>query len=131
MITLATLHEYTAQEVFDYISRHLLSQGEKCREFDDDMNPVCVYRNSENQSCAAGCLISKSEYGLAFEGNDWNTHVDNGKVPSVHQELILSMQKVHDSCDANRWYYALQRVAGDYNFDTANLHQYAKENNYC
>lgn len=131
MITLATLHEYSAQQVFDYISRHLLTQGEKCQEFDGDMNPVCVYRNSDGQSCAAGCLIGPREYGLAFEGKDWQAHLYAGKVPAVHHELIYRMQKVHDGCSASGWYKALQQVAGDYYFDTTNLDMCAKENNYC
>ena len=131
MITLATLHVYSAQQVFDYISRHLLTQGEKCQEFDDDTSPVCVYRNSDGQSCAAGCLIGEKEYGPTFEGKDWHAHLYNGKVPSVHAELIFSMQRVHDGCSASGWYKALQKTAAVYNFDTTNLDMYAKENNYC
>lgn len=130
MITLATLHEYSGQQVFDYISNHLLSQGERCEEFDDDMNPVCVYRNSEGQSCAAGCLIGKSEYGLSFEGKDWGTLMSDGKVPRDHYGLISGLQKVHDTWKADKWYEGLFDVARTYNFDTTNLDMYAKENNY-
>ena len=131
MITLATLHVYSAQQVFDYISRHLLTQGEKCQEFDDDTSPVCVYRNSDGQSCAAGCLIGPEEYHPAFESLDWNTLMNDDKVPSVHYGLISYMQKVHDNWDASSWYTALQKTAAVYGFDTTNLDMYAKENNYC
>jgi hypothetical protein len=130
MITLATLHEYTAQEVFDYISNHLLSQAEKCEGFDDDMNPVCVYRNTSNQCCAAGCLISPEEYGESIEGKDWNTLMNNGKVPVIHHGLISSMQKVHDTHKADDWYKALKEVARIYDFKTSKLDQCAKVNHY-
>lgn len=130
MITLDTLPNYTAQQVFDYIANHLLSQGEKCEELDNDMNPACVYRNSAGQSCAAGCLIGKREYGLAFEGKDWGTHVNDGKVPDVHRGLISSMQKVHDTWKADNWYKGLLDVARIYNFDTTNLDDCAKKNYY-
>lgn len=32
MITLATLHEATAQQVFDQVARHLLTQGQKSND---------------------------------------------------------------------------------------------------
>jgi hypothetical protein len=130
MITLATLHEHTAQEVFDYISRHLLTQGEKCHNFDLNLSP-CAYKNSDGQSCAAGCLIGEKEYDQSFEGKDWCNLLSDGKVPDVHYGLISSMQKVHDTHYADNWYSALQKTAAVYGFDTANLDMYAKENNYC
>ena len=132
MITLATLHEYSAQQVFDYISNHLLTQGEKCQEIDDiGDGPSCKYRNSDKQSCAAGCLIGPMEYTMDFEGKDWGTHVNDGRVPDVHHGLISSMQKVHDTCNADNWYEGLLDVARIYGFSTFKLDQYARENNYC
>ena len=131
MITLATLPDRTAQEVFDYIANHLLSQGEKCQEIDDIYDgPLCKYRNSDNQSCAAGCLFGPGEYNPSFEGNNWVGLRDDGIVPQSHFCLITSLQKIHDSRRAEEWYKELKELARMFQLDTANLHQFAKENNY-
>lgn len=131
MITIATLHKYTSQEVFDYIANHLLSQGEKCQEIDDiDDGPLCVYKNSDNQRCAAGCLFGQGEYNPSFEGNNWVNLRDKGIVPETHFGLITALQRVHDTQQADEWYTELKQLAKDFRLDTGNLDQYSKENNY-
>jgi hypothetical protein len=131
MITIATLPNYTAQEVFDYIANHLLSQGEKCQEIDDvGDGSVCKYRNFNNQSCAAGCLFGPGEYKSSFEGNNWVGLRDKGIVPLSHFRLITALQKVHDNRPAHEWHKELKLVAQDFTIDTVNLDLYAKENNY-
>lgn len=130
MITLATLPNYTTQQVFDYVANHLLSQGEKCEDFDDYMNPVCVYKNEVNQRCAAGCLIGTGEYSRTFEGKDWDTLVELKIVPTDHLRLITALQKVHDTSVARHWYWELQNIAKEFSLNTTNLDQYAKENYY-
>ena len=130
MITLATLPNYTAQQVFDYVAKHLLTQGEKCEMFDDDMNPVCVYKNEVNQRCAAGCLFGPGEYSRVLEGKSWECLVEDRRVPSNHWSLITGLQRVHDTRSANNWYKGLQQLATECNLNTINLDQYAKENNY-
>lgn len=130
MITIATLPNHTAQEVFDYIANHLLSQGEKCQDFDDDSSPVCVYRNSDNQSCAAGCLFGPGEYKSSHEGNDWLRLRDKGIVPGFHCGLITALQRIHDTRTADEWYKELNQLAKDLDLNRTNLNQYAKENNY-
>lgn len=130
MITLATLSNYTEQQVFDYVANHLLSQGEKCEDFDDYMTPACVYKNEVNQRCAAGCLIGPGEYSRTFEGNSWEALVESKIVPTDHWSLITGLQKVHDTWAARHWYGGLQQLAKERNLSTINLDQYAKENNY-
>jgi hypothetical protein len=131
MITIATLPNHTDQEVFDYIANHLLSQGEKCQEIDDIYDgPLCKYRNSDNQSCAAGCLFGPGEYKPSYEGNNWVNLRDKGIVPETHFGLITALQRVHDTVLADMWYRALQLVAQDFNLDAHNLVQSGGENNY-
>lgn len=131
MITIATLPDCTAQQVFDYIANHLLSQGEKCQEIDDiDDGPLCVYKNSDNQRCAAGCLFGPGEYNPSFEGNNWVALREKGIVPAIHFGLITALQRVHDTRQADEWYTELKQLAKDFRFDTGNLDQYSKENNY-
>ena len=131
MITLATLPQATEQEVFDQIATHLLTQGEKCQDFDNDMNPVCVYRNSDGQSCAAGCLIGFGEYREElFEGKGWITLMDKGVVPECHIDLISRLQNIHDNNLVHEWYKHLKNVAAAHKLNTIALDKAAKENNY-
>lgn len=130
MITIATLPNHTDQEVFDYIANHLLSQGQKCQDFNDDSSPVCVYRNSDNQSCAAGCLFGPGEYKPSHEGNNWVGLRDKGIVPGFHCELITALQRIHDTRAADEWYKELNQLAKELDLNRTNLNQYAKENNY-
>ena len=56
MITLATLEQATAQQVFTQVKNHLLKQNEKSM-----INGICAYRGSNGLQCAAGCLMSDEE----------------------------------------------------------------------
>ena len=61
MITLKTLPQATAQEVFDQVTQHLLKQGKAARSG----TGACRYRvetRGEILKCAAGCLIADDEY---------------------------------------------------------------------
>ena len=99
MITLKTLPQATAKQVFDQVSEHLLSQGMKSK---DKETGFCVYR-SNDISCAAGCLISDEEYDPSMEGNDWVDLVDNGIAPKEHHCLIFDLQGIHDNFDVEDW----------------------------
>ena len=66
MITLKTLGKATAQEVFDQVATHLLTQNERSLD-----GASCSYRNCDGLKCAAGCLISDDEYDNQMEGIDW------------------------------------------------------------
>ncbi len=106
MITLATLPQATAQEVFDQVARHLLSQGVKSRN-----SYSCAYRGANGLKCAAGCLISDNEYHCDFEGFNWFDLVDNEDAPSDHHVLIEALQLVHDENYSPEWNKALRDVA--------------------
>jgi hypothetical protein len=109
MITLATLEQATAQEVFNQVYIHLIKQNEKCSNGD-----ICLYRNKTKEDvvlkCAAGCLISDEEYTGDFEENSWVTLVEEERVPAVHKELIVLLQEVHDNHLPSTW----KRVLDDY-----------------
>ena len=60
MITLKTLPQATAQEVFDQITQHLLQQGKAAKS----VTGACRYRIETAEGilkCAAGCLIADDE----------------------------------------------------------------------
>lgn len=107
-ITLATLPNATAQEVFDQVVTHLRKQGAKSLSGDGETNyaggPLCLYRGAGGMKCAAGCLISDDEYDQAtYEGVDWPSLADVGTVPETHCGLISELQSIHDSDSVARW----------------------------
>lgn len=114
MITLKTLPQATAQEVFDQVTQHLLRQGKAAKS----ATGACCYRvevQGEVLKCAAGCLIADDEYNSKFEGDTWGTLVRLHVITGYHEELITSLQKVHDTCLVNEWPERLRQLAGDYN----------------
>lgn len=105
MITLATLKDATAQEVFDQIVDHLRNQG--CKSIADNR---CLYRNGQLK-CAAGCLIGDDEYSPLMEGGSWSVLISMRRIPSDHEKLIDRMQFVHDQIPINDWELGLKHVA--------------------
>ena len=117
MITLATLPHATAQQVFDQVSSHLLAQGKRSAD-ESKYQPLvngqadaCMYRGPQGLKCAAGCLIGEGEYNYNMECRGWDTLVRHGVVPPAHQELIVQLQSIHDSCRPSKWSEALDRLA--------------------
>lgn len=113
MITLKTLPQATAQEVFDQITRHLLKQGKAARSG----TGACQYRvetQGEVLKCAAGCLIADDEYSRLFESVAWNDLVNDGKVPSNHANLIWHLQRIHDRELFGDWPHYFEKIAKEY-----------------
>ena len=113
MITLKTLPQATAQEVFDQITQHLLKQGKAARSG----TGACRYRvelKGEVLKCAAGCLIADDEYNEKFEGDSWSALVRLHAITGYHDDLITSLQKMHDTCLVSEWPERLRQLAADY-----------------
>lgn len=111
MITLATLKDATAQQVFDQVKEHMLKQNNRSV----DINGHCAYRGLNGLKCAAGCLISDDEYTQYFEGNTWSDLVIIGMVNQSNSGLITALQNVHDHELVEDWNNELNRVAKDFN----------------
>lgn len=130
MISLKNLASATAQEVFDQVARHLLTQMEKCQieiEYPHNTHTGLPERIGKNGSlvrvdyrckyragdlkCAAGCLIADDEYSALFEDHDWYGLVVEGHVPFEHQGLITDLQRLHDRNPPHEWREALFRLA--------------------
>jgi uncharacterized 2Fe-2S/4Fe-4S cluster protein (DUF4445 family) len=111
MITLKTLPQATAQEVFDQVSNHLKVQGVraitglgKCRYRLDTGERILM--------CAAGCLMDDEEsVRLGGFSGRWVNLVALGSAPPEHQDLIQSLQYLHDKMNVHEWKFALERVA--------------------
>lgn len=117
MITLATLKDATAQQVFDQVKNHLLKQNVRSTAAIQG----CAYRGgwgSQKLMCAAGCLISDEEYAergsFIMDGSNntsWEYHVEKGRVPKEHFDLIKSLQTIHDQDDPSEWPAQLKELA--------------------
>jgi hypothetical protein len=114
MITLATLPQASAQEVFDQVARHLLTQMHPSM---DEEEGVCTYRGSfEGTKCAAGALISDEEFETLIEpkgfvSKKWQKLVQEKIAPAKHQILIHELQRIHDYEDPIHWEHELRVLA--------------------
>lgn len=108
-ITLKTLPQATAQEVFDQVAGHLLRQMKQCIN-NDLSEPVCQYRYN-GLMCAAGCLIAEDEYTPEMEGLEWVSLVGEEFVPGNHEALIMDLQKIHDQWMPDNWARRLEQLA--------------------
>lgn len=108
MITLKTLPQATAQEVFDHVAAHLLKQNQKAINLDG----LCMYRTPSGLKCAAGCLIGDDEYTSEFEGESWSVLAEDQRlVPDNHFDLIFALQGIHDLDDPSIWQEKLSILA--------------------
>lgn len=122
MITLKTLPQASAQEVFDQIKNHLLTQNKKSshEELNLDIGipiTVCKYKtiqDGKTLKCAAGCLISDEEYEETMEGQPWGYLITDNKVPDNHANLIAKLQLIHDKKPASHWPYYLNQIACEF-----------------
>lgn len=108
MVTLATLEQATAKEVFDQVKAHLLSQRQTCKE-----DNICKYRGG-SLKCAAGCLISDEEYSQDLEGNTWYELVEKREVPEKHHTLIKRLQEIHDHTEVYQWEEKLNQLEKEF-----------------
>lgn len=112
MITLKTLPQSTAQEVFDQVATHLLTQNQKSLQFcNDNILDLCMYRGAGTLKCAAGCLIADEEYDPTLEKASWKTLVKRDIVPKEHSTLIIDLQCIHDRTEVSEWKEELQHFA--------------------
>lgn len=103
------------QEVYDWVTKHLLAQGVRSVDFDG-----CLYRGPNGTSCAVGCLILDEHYSPEWN----NAAVDALPVMGALMasgvdveyrwemlDLLLDLQSVHDTADPNKWDVELRRLA--------------------
>lgn len=138
MITLATLPQATAQQVFDQVATHLLTQKKKSRVIHRDNGKLrfpkgdsCVYRTPEGLKCAAGCLISDEEYltliGESRNSIPWRSLIARGVAPEEHSGLITALQKCHDHNTIENWHKHLVDIARAFNLSSRILKDLADE----
>lgn len=105
--TIKNLTECTAQDVFDTVAEHLLTQKQKAL----DPDGRCVYRTEKGLKCAAGCLIPDDKDAEFYEGSSWIRLARDKKVPVLYKDLIGRLQRVHDMCPVEDWISELNDAA--------------------
>lgn len=129
-ITLKTLGQATAQEVFDQVATHLLTQNKRSMlKFDAD---ICAYRGDDGLKCAAGCLISDDEYNKELmEGFTWADMLDRlaAGVSTKHNKLISKLQHIHDGIKCDLWLGPLRGVATAFELSDKVITEYGQHTN--
>lgn len=115
----------TAQEVFDKVASHLLTQKAKSLRVDGAGDPACAYRGAGGMSCAVGCLIPDDVYTPKMEGLSswWLVEIMGVKFPglAIHAELLGRLQYIHDITAPEGWYIALANLANHCDLSTSVL----------
>lgn len=102
----------TAQEIFDTVTNHLMTQGKPAKE-----GHTCLYRSPDGLKCAVGCLIEDSEYNSDMEGTSVAGLIQDNRLPERlkdHSQLLADLQLVHDDWHPNQWEDRLIRTAYRY-----------------
>ena len=108
-----TFNAATAQEVFDFVAHHLLTQNEKSAR-----GYVCGYKSQGTLKCAAGCLISDENYDKSFESYTWD--LVSTKLGMVNQwSLVRDLQMLHDHTIVRKWKNELIDLANFRGLSTA------------
>jgi len=124
-ITLKTLEQATAQEVFDQVAEHMLTQDELSM-----LNGTCVYRGDNGLKCAAGCLIGDDEYNNELmEGFTWADMLDrlDAGIATKHNKLISKLQNIHDRIKCDLWLAHLQGVATAFELSDKVITEYERK----
>ena len=116
----------TAQEIFNKVSAHLLTQGEKSMLIENNGRSICAYRNEKGQSCAIGCLISNDKYDKEMEKQSVRNFIYMEHpvfmelLPSdlyivESREFLCDLQNCHDLDDVSYWPERLRKIAINFN----------------
>lgn len=110
-----------AQEIFDTVASHLLTQ--KAKAVDGDS---CMYRAPDGKKCAVGCLITDEEYSPDMEGSAISDLIDNGGMKrfSPFKALLEDLQGLHDFALLEEWPRRLRDIALDRNISPAVLKEF-------
>ena len=112
-----------AQEAFDIISTHLLTQNERSSEksnFYSQQLESCLYRGPNGLKCAIGCLIPDEKYNLDMEGmtlRQLTKSYQDLKIlfEEIPENLLVALQTVHDYRNPNQWRRCLKAIAKQHN----------------
>lgn len=100
------------QEVFDKVTKHLLTQNEKSLS----SSGHCAYRGNHNRMCAIGALIPDDKYASFIEDKNVASPTVKMIIFDVFGmykydvyarrdflDSLVQLQKIHDSWDVGEW----------------------------
>lgn len=103
------------QNIFDFVARKLLEQGQKSRgvEIEGEWKAhVCAYRGPDGLKCAAGHLMPDHIYRRDMEGVTIGDIVwFEDTFDDDEQTLIFCLQRMHDGYDPGLWAQRLDSIA--------------------
>lgn len=112
-----------AQQIFDTVATHLITQGvrseTKVPDTDIEDRVRCCYRGPNSLMCAVGCLIPDEAYHdnmedrtaesvigeCAADGEPWAEELE------PHADLLSALQSIHDREKPEDWPFALSKLA--------------------
>ncbi len=113
------------QDVFNYVSKHLLTQGVKSQidynKGEYKQRTICAYRGQDNTCCAVGCLIPDSEYVEHMEDMKATCLDMFSDLPKKTTFLFNDLQKVHDIRGVAEWPSELNKVADKHGLEGIKL----------
>lgn len=117
----------SAQEIFDIVARHLLTQRERSFVGYIGPEPRCAYRGPKGLKCAVGILIPDELYRESFE--DLRCTMLPDREPKLawmepHMDLLNDLQHLHDRNYAGSWHQRLGVVAQDHGLSPAVLEEF-------
>lgn len=118
-IKLSNIHEFTDQEVFDYVAEQLLIQNKRSGNINK-----CFYLSADGSKCAVGILMD--DYRKEFDYYKEYTDISGQKVcnsmplVSILKEfypnavprfrLLLLLQTIHDYFEPEEWQIIFKEV---------------------
>ena len=106
MITLSNIHEFTDQEVFDYVIEQLLIQNKRSGN-----DTRCYYRSSDGSKCAVGVLID--EYRTSFDYCEEAIDI-NGYIVWTSMPLVRILKNFYPNASPRYWLLTVLQAAHDY-----------------
>lgn len=111
------------EELFTKVCDHMMEQGAPAL-----VEGACSYRGNNGTSCAVGCLITDEEYHSDMEGNDVDSLIFDGLLPSrlhEHKRLLDRLQSCHDAAQyltpeevVPEWKARLRLIANEFGIKT-------------
>lgn len=112
MITLNNIHNFTDQEVFDYVTEQLLIQNKRSGDISK-----CYYRSDDGSKCAVGLMMDDYQKEFDYCKRDQNIEgrVVWNSMPLVRIlknfypnavprfRLLMVLQYIHDYFEPEEW----------------------------
>ena len=120
------------QEIFDIVSRHLLTQMQVSRPV--GQTEGCAYRGGDGLKCAVGILITDEEYRPEMDTGQFvdgpaDTTVNSLFVRNLlperlrpHMVFLEELQSIHDTYHPHCWFDQLAGFAERHNLEFRHAH---------